>query len=107
MMPVTKVEDFQSFQSEVECAEKVLVKFEADWCLPCRAMASVIEEIANKHPDLKVVAVDVDGEGMEPVLKKYGVRAVPTFVHVRRGTTIRSTSGTVSKAELSSLVEDV
>jgi len=105
-MPVTKVEDFQSFQSEVNGEEKVLVKFEADWCMPCKAMTAVIEEIANRHPDLKVVAADVDGEGMEPILKKYSIRAVPTFVHLRRGAAIRSTSGTVSRAELSSLVED-
>lgn len=105
-MTVTKVEDFQSFQNEVEGAERVLVKFEADWCMPCKAMTAVIEEIANRHPDLKVIAVDVDGEGMGPVLKKYKIRAVPTFVHLRGGTAIRSTSGTVSRAELSSLIED-
>jgi len=69
VMPVTKIETFQSFQDEVESAERVLVKFEADWCMPCRAMASVIEEIAKQHPNVKVVAVDVDGDGMEPVLQ--------------------------------------
>lgn len=105
-MPVTKIKNFQSFQNEVENADKVLVEFEAEWCLPCRAMVSVVEEIAKQHPDVKVVAVDVDGDGMEPILQKYGVRTVPTFVHVRGGTSIRSVSGNISRAELSSLLRD-
>ena len=105
-MPITKIEDFQSFQSAIESAGRILVKFEAEWCMPCRAMVPVIEEIAKQNPDLKVLAVDIEGEGMEPVLKKYGVRAVPTFVHLRNGATIRSSSGTISKADLFTLIED-
>jgi tRNA G46 methylase TrmB len=69
-------------------------------------MATVVEEIAKQNPDLKVVSVDVDGDGIEPVLKKYGVRAVPTFVHLRGGATVRSASGTISKADLSSLIKE-
>lgn len=106
-MPITKVDNFQSFLSELEGEEKVLVKFEAEWCMPCRAMSSVVEEIANQNPDLKVIAVDIEGEGMEEALRRYGVRSVPTFVHLRSGAAVRSAAGTVSRAELSSLVEDV
>ncbi len=105
-MPVTKITNFQSFQNEVETAENVLVEFEAEWCMPCRAMVSVVEEVAKQHPDVKVVAVDVDGDGMEPVLQKYGVRTVPTFVHVRGGTSVRSASGNITRAELSLLLRD-
>lgn len=105
-MPITKIENFQSFQFEIENAEKVLIKFEADWCMPCRAMAPVVEEIARQYPDLKILAVDVEGEGIETLLKKYGVQAVPTFVHLRKGTVIRSTSGTINKADLSSLIKE-
>ena len=105
-MPVTKVEDFEQFQSIISQEERVLVKFEADWCSPCRAMSSVVEEVAKLHPDVKVLAVDIEGEGIDEVLSTYGVRSVPTFVHVRSGAKVRSTSGTVSKAELSSLLAD-
>jgi len=105
-MTVTKIEDFQTFKEVINSAEKVLVKFEADWCVPCRAMASVVEEVAKKHPDFRVLAVDVDGEGMEEALQTYGVRTVPTFVRIRQGSLVRSTCGTVSKAELASFLED-
>ena len=69
-------------------------------------MSSVVEEISKQYPSVKFVAVDVEGEGMEALLQLYGVRSVPTFVHVKEGGEARSTSGTVSKAELSSLIEE-
>jgi thioredoxin 1 len=105
-MPITKIDDFQSFQAEIESAERILVKFEADWCMPCRAMASIVEEVAKQYPDVKVVAVDIDGEGMEKALEKYKVKAVPTFVHLKSGTATKSTSGTISKDELSTFLRE-
>lgn len=103
-MPVIKVEDFKDFQDIVTNEGKVLVKFEADWCMPCKAMASVVEEIANQHPDVKVLAVDIETEGMEDILREYGVRHLPTFVHLRDGSKVNSACGTISKAELTSLI---
>jgi thioredoxin 1 len=106
-MPATVIDNFETFQSEVESAEnEVLVQFKADWCMPCKAMASLVEEVSKAYPDVKVVTVDIEGDGMEPVLQKYEVRAVPTFVHVdKKGAPIKSLSGTISKAELRSLLE--
>ena len=106
-MSVTKVGNFQSFKEAVESTDEVLLKFEADWCMPCKAMSSVVEEVANLHPEIKFLAVDVEGEGMEEVLVKYKIRSIPAFVHVRRGTQIKSACGTVSRAELTSLIKDV
>lgn len=103
-MPVIKIENLNSFRNIVAKEGQVLVKFEADWCMPCKAMASVVEEIANQHPDVKVLAVDIEGEGIDTVLVEYGVRSLPTFVHLREGTKVNSACGTVSKAELSSLL---
>jgi thioredoxin 1 len=106
-LQVKLVEDSQAFYSEVECAEqKVLVKFEAEWCMPCKAMASVVEEVARVLPDVKVVAVDVDGDGMDPILKKYSIRSVPTFIHVSRGSFVNQTTGLVTKDELFSLFDE-
>lgn len=103
-MPVTKIDDLKSFQDVISREERILVKFEADWCMPCRAMSSVVEEIANQHPDVKVLAVDIEGEGLDEVLVQYGVRSLPTFISLRSGTKIGSACGTISKAELSTLI---
>ena len=105
-MPVTKIENLKSFRETVAREDRILVKFEAAWCMPCRAMASVVEEIANQHPDVKVLAVDIEGEGLDEILTQYEVRALPTFVSLRAGNKVGSACGTISKAELSSLLSE-
>lgn len=103
-MPVIQVDDFKAFQDIVVKEENVLVKFEADWCMPCKAMSSVVEEIANQHPNVKVLAVNIETDGMDDILVEYNVRSLPTFVHLHKGTKVNSACGTISKAELSSLI---
>ena len=105
-MPVTKVEDIQELQNIISQEERVLVKFEADWCSPCKAMSPVVEEVAKLHPEVKVLAVDIEGDGIDEALTTYGVRSVPTFIHLRSGSKVKSASGTVSKAELASLLAE-
>jgi thioredoxin 1 len=103
-MSVIKINDFAAFQDTVSKESNVLVKFEADWCMPCKAMSSVVEEIAKQHPDVKVLAVDIEAEGMDDILIEYGVRSLPTFVHLREGEKVNSACGTITKAELSSFL---
>lgn len=105
-MPVIKIENLKSFQDIIAREDRILVKFEADWCMPCRAMASVVEEIANQYPNVKVLAVNIEGEGLDEVLTEYEVRSLPTFVSLRSGNKVGSACGTISKAELSSLLNE-
>lgn len=104
---IVKVENFDDFRQEVEaCSGRILIKFEADWCMPCRAAAPIVEEFARQNPDVKVVVVDIEGDGLEPVLKKYNVRAVPTFVQMNEGLSVRAWSGLVNRTELLALLGD-
>ena len=40
--------------------DKVFVDFFATWCGPCKMLAPVIDEVAQNHPDVTFVKVDVD-----------------------------------------------
>ena len=54
-----------------------IIRFTASWCQPCKAMASILEEIDTKIP-IEVVDIDVHQE----VAIEFGIRGVPTLVKV-------------------------
>jgi thioredoxin 1 len=85
--------------------ENVLIKFEADWCFPCKAMTPIVEDFAKNNPHIKVMSVDIEGDGIHNILGKFEVRSVPTFIRTRNGSTIKRMVGAVSRGELSTMVD--
>ncbi len=94
-----------NFKEEVILSEKlVLVDLYATWCGPCRALAPVLEEIAEKYQDkIKVVKVNVDEE--EKIAARFGVTSIPTVIFFRDGKAVASFVGLKSPSEIESIVE--
>jgi len=71
------------FDEEVKKSEKVIMAdFYADWCSPCRKIAPVVEELAEKYQHcITVVKVNVDSH--EALSDKYEVNQMPTFVFIK------------------------
>ncbi len=104
-MSIKRVSDIKTFQEEVDSSDNILIKFEAEWCNPCKAMTPIVEDFAKSHPQLKVISVDIEGDGIYDVLSKYGVRSVPTFIRLKGGNTVRTATGTITRTELSTFAE--
>jgi thioredoxin 1 len=103
-MSVKRLETLEQLNTEISSSDQVLIKFEAEWCSPCKAMASILEDISRNVPTVSFVSVDIESEGMFEAVKRYGVRSVPSFVKVNKGSLVALKSGTLSKLELSSFV---
>jgi thioredoxin 1 len=82
----------------------VLVDFWAPWCGPCRAVASVLEQLDDEMSDrLKIVKVNVDEH--QQVAGALRVRSIPTFVLFKDGKAVDGAIGALSEHELRQLVE--
>ena len=77
----------------------VMVDFWATWCMPCKAMAPVIDEIAeHTKGKVKVGKVDIDKNG--PLANQFGVQAIPTIIIFDNGKAVETLVGIQSKEAL-------
>ena len=66
-----------------------IVEFYADWCIYCKKLEPVLDEL--KKEGIKVVRINID-ENKE-LASKYGVRAVPTIYYIKDGEIVDKTLG--------------
>ncbi len=74
-----------NFEAEVLKSEQpVLVDFWAEWCMPCRMLAPVIDKVAKEYAGrVKVGKLDTDAN--RDVSLKYGINAIPTVILFKNG----------------------
>jgi thioredoxin 1 len=105
-MASNKVQVFNdlNFDQEVlKSSTPVLVDFTATWCGPCKALAPIVDQLADElDGKVKVGKLDVDES---PVTAgKYGVRGVPTVMVFKNGERAAQHVGLTTKAKLKELV---
>ncbi len=89
-----------NFEEKVLKADKpVLVDFWATWCMPCRMIAPIVEEIAEETAGQAYVGkVNVDEQA--ELAARYRVSSIPTLIVFENGQEQRRTVGVQDKDEL-------
>lgn len=96
-----------NFEKEVLQSDlPVMVDFYADWCVPCKMMAPVVEALAEEYEGkCKVGKCDVE-TSME-LSTEYKVSSIPTIIIFKNGVIAARFNGGVSKKELINKIEQV
>ncbi|KAK1985269.1 thioredoxin [Colletotrichum cereale] len=83
---VFKVSSAAELDTVLASNTHVVVDFYADWCPPCRAIAPIFSELADKHAsDGRLAFAKVNVDHVNAVAGRYSVTAMPTFVFFRDG----------------------
>jgi len=77
---------------------RVLVDFFATWCGPCSMLSPIVEKLAQSHPEVKVLKVDVDQ--IPEVASLFDVYSIPTLIYFENGKNVRTTVGYMPEASL-------
>ena len=94
-----------NFENEVINSNvPVLLDFWAEWCVPCRMLAPILEEIAEEYGDsLKVGKINVDDE--QELAVKFGIVSIPTLILMKNGNAAAKSVGYRSKEALCDMID--
>ena len=94
----------QNFDEALAAASGlVMVDFWAAWCGPCRAIAPVLEALAEASEG-QVTLMKVNVDENPGLAARYDVRSIPTILLVKQGMVVERVVGAVPKAVLQDIV---
>ena len=92
----------QTYDEALVAAEGlVMVDFWAEWCGPCRAVAPVLEQVAEES-GVSLMKVNIDEN--PGLAARYGIRSIPTIIFVKDGAVVDRVVGAPPKAALQDIV---
>ena len=94
-----------NFDNEVlQSTEPVLVDFYADWCVPCKMMAPVVEQLAEDYAGkVKIGKLNVDESG--EIAGRFRVMSIPTFILFKDGKPAGTIMGAVPPETLQEMID--
>ena len=84
-----------NFQNKIK-AGTVLVDFWAAWCMPCKMMAPILNELAEEASG-KVTIGKVNVDEQKATAAKFGIRSIPTMIIFQNGREVKRITGVKSK----------
>ena len=83
---------------------KRILKFEAEWCGQCKALAPNLKKVLENHTDITLTTVDIETE--EETTLKYNIRNLPTLIFIKDSIEVGRTSGVLTADMLENKIKE-
>ena len=98
--------DDKSFKEKLLAHNKIVVKFYADWCGPCKVMAPAVDELAATYQGRALVA-KLDTDRAQRAASGFNIRGIPTTIVFKGGKEVARQTGAVPKPMLAKMIDSV
>ncbi|MBF13761.1 MAG: thioredoxin [Legionellales bacterium] len=104
--PFVKASNHTTFETDVLKNDQLtLVDFWAEWCGPCKALAPVVANVAEKYQQkINVVSVDIEEEGNVQLQQQYRIRGLPSLLLFKQGEIVGTKYGAISQDQLEAFI---
>ena len=79
-----------------------IIRFTAEWCQPCKALAPIMNDIQNEQPGVIFETIDVDQN--KDMTSTYRVSSVPTVIITKNGVEVTRFAGIKPKSAIHNLI---
>jgi thioredoxin 1 len=95
--------DREGWDGDVLGAETpVLVDFWAPWCVPCKKIGPIVEDLGARHAGLRVGTLNIDEH--PSVAARYSVLSIPTLLLFNGGEVVERIVGLQKPAKIESTI---
>ncbi|MDP8227799.1 MAG: thioredoxin [Candidatus Celaenobacter polaris] len=90
----------ENFDKIVNSGKIVLVDFWAEWCMPCKMIVPIFEELANEMDAEKVTFTKCDVDSERNIAINYSITSIPSILFFKDGKVMDQVVGAVPKRML-------
>ena len=95
-----------TFNQLIHADTPVLVDFYTDWCVPCRQMSDVLQQLKERRGEgVRVLRINVEKE--PPIGAIYSVQSIPTLILFKNGRPLWRQNGYLDYSDLARVIDMV
>lgn len=98
---MNEIKSFEEFENYIKLSKRipVLIDFYAEWCMPCRFLAPILERVKEKLKG-KIEIVKINVEEFPEISMEFSVMGVPTVVLLKNEEEVDRFVGAKSEQEI-------